>query len=140
MERSYDLRAGEWFWDEQDSSGVPGTEAGVGHLRCVTDDDHGKLAMIRMMTQGVEECFAHGIGGTIQHERIGDVLPNQFVDGSRASLCEDLVAGVPQRNRQKLGDLPCVVDEQDAAQGYATSCRLRRPAAEASWRRRAPDP
>ena len=94
MQRSCDLRAGEWLRDEQDSSRVPGTEAGVSHLRCVADYDHGKLDVIRMMTQGVEQRLAHSVGGTVQDERIGDVLPNQFVHGSRISLCEDRVAMV----------------------------------------------
>src|SRR5713101_6209426 len=87
MERSCDLRPGERFRDQQDSSGIPGTEARVGLLRSVTDDDDGKLDVIRVVTHGV--CI---------------------------SRSEDRVAEITKRKGQKLGNLRRVVDEQDAAQ------------------------
>ena len=121
MERSCDLGTGERFLDEQDSSGVPGTEARVSLLRCVTDDDDGQLGVIRVMPHRVEERFAHLESATVEHEGVGALLQNQFVDGSGISGCEDFVAAVTQRKRQQLGNLRRVVDEQDAAQPYPTS-------------------
>lgn len=140
IERSCDLRPGERFRDQQDSSGVPGAEARVSLLWRVADDDDGKLDVIRVVTHSVKERLAHVEGGTIEYERIGSLLENQFVDGDRISRCQDLIAEVTQRKRQKLGNLRRVIDEQDAAQAYATSCRLRRQAAASSCLRRAPDP
>ncbi len=116
VERSCDLRPGERFRDQQDSSGTPGTEARVSLLRCVTDDYDGKLGVIRVVTHGVEERLAHVEGGTVEHERIGSLLQNQLVDGVDISRCEDLVAEITKRKGQKLGNLRRVVDEQDAAQ------------------------
>src|SRR6266705_6179 len=104
VERSCDLRPGERFRDQQDSSGTPGTEARVSLLRCVTDDYDGKLGVIRVVTHGVEERLAHVEGGTVEHERIGSLLQNQLVDE------------ITKRKGQKLGNLRRVVDEQDAAQ------------------------
>ena len=121
VERRCDLRAGERFRDEQDSSGVPGTEAGVSLLRRVTDDDDGQLGVIRVIPHRVEERFAHLESATVQHQGVGALLQNQFVDGSGISRCQDLVAAVTQRKRQQLGNLRRVVDEQDAAQPYPIS-------------------
>src|ERR1039458_2179670 len=140
MGRSRYLRPGERFGDEQDCSRVPGTKARVRNLRGVADDDDGKAGVIRMVTHGVEERLAHVVGGAVEHERIGALLENQLVDGDGVSRCKDLVAAVTQRKCQQLGNLRRVVDEQDAAQAYATSCPRRRRAAAASCLRRAPDP
>src|SRR5271165_4597680 len=112
------LRSGERFGDQQDSASVAGTKARVGHLRCVGDDDDGKLSVVRVVTHVVEERLAHVEGGTVEHECIGAVLLNQFVDGVGKSGCEDLVAEVTQCKRQELGNLRRVVDEQDAGQPY----------------------
>ncbi len=112
LERSCDLRPGERFRDQQDSSGTPGTEARVSLVRY----DDGKLGVIRVVTHGVEERLAHVEGGTVEHERIGSLLQNQLVDGVGISRCEDLVAEITKRKGEKLGNLRRVVDEQDAAQ------------------------
>jgi hypothetical protein len=93
-------------------------EARVGLLRRITDNDDGKLGVIRVVTHGIEERLAHVEGGTIEHERVGVVFQNQFVDGYSKSRRENLVAQVTQRKREKLGYLRRVVDEQDAAQAY----------------------
>src|SRR5208337_3223709 len=114
IERFCDLRPRERFWDEQDCSRVSGTKACVSLLRCVADDDNGKLGVIRMVTHGVEERLAHVEGGAVEHERVGALLENQLVDSDGVSRCADLVAVVTQRKRQQLGYLRRVVNEQDA--------------------------
>jgi hypothetical protein len=93
-------------------------EARVSFLRCITDNDDGKFGVIRVMTDGIEERLAHIEGGTIEHQRIGVVFQNQFVDADRKSRCKNLVTQVTQRKRKKLGNLRRIVDEQDAAQAY----------------------
>src|ERR1019366_1178636 len=128
IERSCNLRPGERFRDQQDSSGVPGTEACVSFLWCVTDDDDGKFGVIWMVTYGVEERLAHVEDRTVKHERIGALLQEQLVDSKGIAGGEDIVAAVAQRKRQQLGDFRRVVNEQDAPQPCATSGRSRRQA------------
>jgi len=111
-----DLGSGEWFRDQQDSSGVTGTKARVSLLRCVTDDDDGELGVIWVVPHRIEQRFAHVEGGTVEHEGIGALFKNQFIYALGISRGEDAVAAVPQRKRQKLGNLGRIVDEQDAVQ------------------------
>jgi len=72
-----------------------------------------------MAAHAVEERLAHLEGGAVEHERIGALLLNQLVDCGTVTRREDRVAEITQREREQLGDLRRVVDEQDAAQSYA---------------------
>ncbi len=134
------LRPGEWFRDQQDSSGVPGTETCVGLLRSVADDDDGKLGVIRMMrtVSKSDSLMSKAEQSSTSASARCSTTSSLTADG--ISGCEDFVSGVAQRERQQLGDLRRVVDEQDAAQANATSCRYRSRATAASCLRTAPDP
>lgn len=64
-----------------------------------------------MVTHRIEEGFAHIESRTIEHQRVCAVLDDEIVNGIRISRCEHLVAEVPQRECQKLGDLRRVIDQ-----------------------------
>src|SRR4029077_11231576 len=100
--RSCDLRPGEWFWDQHDVLGVPGTETFVRLFRSVTNDDNGKLGVIRVVAHGVEERLAHVVHGTVEDQRIGALLHDQLVHGVGKARGEDFEAAVLQSDRQKL--------------------------------------
>ena len=48
------------------------------------------------MPHGIEERLAHIVSGTVEDERIGVVLRNQFIDGIGISFGEDLITEVAQ--------------------------------------------
>jgi hypothetical protein len=111
-----DLGPAKWLGNQQDSLGFPGTETGGSGLRRITNNDDRELGVSRVVPHNVEESLAHIKGSTVQDQRVGLVLDNQFVYGDGVPRREDLVTEIPQGKGQKLGNLRRVVDEQDAAQ------------------------
>jgi len=74
--------------------------------------------MIRMLPYSVEQRLAHFVTGTIEHYRIGAMLNDQLADAGSVSRREDFIAKVAQRERQQLGNLRRIVDQQNAAQAF----------------------
>src|SRR5262245_51555951 len=61
----------------------------------------------------VEERLAHLVDGAVEDERIGARIGETLVDGGGEAGGDHAVAAVAQRERQQLGDLRSVIDEED---------------------------
>ena len=82
--------------------GFSRTKARIGKLGRVADDSHRKFGMVRAVAHRVEKRFAHIEGGAIEDERIGLMLPDQFVDGNSVARREYFIARVAQRKTKAV--------------------------------------
>ena len=115
-ERPCDLRAGEGFWNQKYSLGVPLTEAPVSNLRRVTDDYYGKFSVVGVCSNAVKDRLAHVVHGAVENESVGVLLLDQFIHGRGKTRGENIEAVIAQCKRQQLGDFRRVVNKQDARQ------------------------
>ena len=72
--------------------------------------------MIGVRTHGIEQRLAHVEHGTIEHEGVRVLLGDELGDLVGEARGEHVIAVIAQRERQQLGDLGGVVDEQNARQ------------------------
>src|SRR6185503_6130138 len=113
VERTRDLSARERLRNEQDVFRLTRAQARVGLLRRIADDHDRQVGKRRIAADDVEERLAHLVDRAVEDERIGALVGEMLVDRGREAGGNHAIAAVAQRERQQLGNLGGVVDEED---------------------------
>ena len=86
-------------------------ETGGSGLRRITNNNDRKPLVVWVAPHDVKKCLAHIKGSTVQDQRVGLVLGNQFVYGDAVARRKDLVTEVPQGKGKQLSNFRRIVDE-----------------------------
>ena len=109
-----DLCAGERLRDQKDALGAPGGEGRVRFLRRVAHEDDREPRVPGLAPEGVEERLAHVERREVEDDGVRAGAGRELSDRGGEARRDDVEAAVPERERQELGDLGRVVDEEDA--------------------------